>query len=131
MDSYQGSIYEPVTLHKYLYANANPVMYTDPSGYMGVLLATTEGACLSVSDAQNNAIIFAIGRQLLLKAWALKAIQTVSIITTEVLIALVVKDALNEGHFTDAYDVAVEILQNALDNIEVICNEAGIASDLQ
>ena len=33
MDSYQGSIYEPVTLHKYLYANANPVMYTDPSGY--------------------------------------------------------------------------------------------------
>ena len=33
MDSYQGSIYDPVTLHKYLYANANPVMYTDPSGY--------------------------------------------------------------------------------------------------
>ena len=38
MDSYQGSIYDPVTLHKYLYANANPVMYTDPSGYS----ATTE-----------------------------------------------------------------------------------------
>lgn len=36
MDSYQGSIYDPVTLHKYLYANANPVMYTDPSGYMSL-----------------------------------------------------------------------------------------------
>lgn len=33
MDTYQGSIFEPATLHKYLYANANPVMYTDPSGY--------------------------------------------------------------------------------------------------
>ena len=33
-DTYQGSIFEPATLHKYLYANANPVMYTDPSGYM-------------------------------------------------------------------------------------------------
>lgn len=27
MDSYQGSIYDPVSLHKYLYANANPVTY--------------------------------------------------------------------------------------------------------
>ena len=33
MDTYQGSIFDPTSLHKYLYANANPVMYTDPSGY--------------------------------------------------------------------------------------------------
>ncbi len=32
-DSYAGSVYDPVSLHKYLYANSNPVMYTDPSGY--------------------------------------------------------------------------------------------------
>ena len=36
MDSYQGSLYDPVSLHKYLYANANPVMYTDPSGYFSL-----------------------------------------------------------------------------------------------
>ncbi len=36
MDSYQGSIYEPVSLHKYAYANANPVTYTDPSGYFSI-----------------------------------------------------------------------------------------------
>ena len=43
MDEYAGSIFEPVSLHKYLYANANPVMYSDPSGYssLGEMAATT------------------------------------------------------------------------------------------
>lgn len=32
-DTYQGSIYDTVSLHKYLYANSNPIKYNDPSGY--------------------------------------------------------------------------------------------------
>ncbi len=36
MDSYQGSLFDPVSLHKYLYANANPVMFTDPTGYFSL-----------------------------------------------------------------------------------------------
>ncbi|MBO5420160.1 MAG: hypothetical protein J6A22_08780, partial [Bacteroidales bacterium] len=36
MDSYQGNLYDPVSLHKYLYANANPVKYTDPTGYFSL-----------------------------------------------------------------------------------------------
>ena len=36
MDSYAGSLDNPVSLHKYLYANANPIMYTDPTGYFSL-----------------------------------------------------------------------------------------------
>ena len=36
-DSYEGRNGEPLTLHKYLYANGNPASYTDPSGYMGLI----------------------------------------------------------------------------------------------
>lgn len=31
-DTYEGRNGEPITLHKYLYANGNPAMFTDPSG---------------------------------------------------------------------------------------------------
>ena len=31
-DTYMGNNFDPVSLHKYLYANADPLMYTDPTG---------------------------------------------------------------------------------------------------
>ncbi len=36
MDSWDGVDTDPVTLHKYLYANASPASYTDPSGHMAL-----------------------------------------------------------------------------------------------
>ena len=47
MDTYPGSTYDPVSLHRYLYANANPVMYTDPTGYFSL-------ADISVSNSIKN-----------------------------------------------------------------------------
>ncbi len=41
MDSYEGSVFDPVSIHKYLYANVNPVMYSDPSGYFSLAEIST------------------------------------------------------------------------------------------
>ena len=35
-DTYEGDNADPVSLHRYLYANADPVMFMDPSGHMSL-----------------------------------------------------------------------------------------------
>ena len=55
MDEYAGSVFEPVSLHKYLYANANPVMYSDPTGY-DTRLADVNVASLVISNLANTAV---------------------------------------------------------------------------
>ena len=37
MDTYQGRMGEPVTLHKYLYGNGNPVSNIDPTGQFSLM----------------------------------------------------------------------------------------------
>ena len=54
MDSYMGQSNNPITLHKYLYANANPVMYTDPSGYMFSLSGIMTAQNLSTTMRYYN-----------------------------------------------------------------------------
>ncbi|PPT09008.1 hypothetical protein CKA32_005878 [Geitlerinema sp. FC II] len=55
-DTYEGRIGEPVTLHKYLYGNANPVNFVDPSG-LSALFAFSSTS-LSISQ-QMGAILIA------------------------------------------------------------------------
>ncbi len=55
-ESGQGSPFEPVTLHKYLYANCNPVNNLDPSGYTALSVMETM-TVFALSAALNSMIM--------------------------------------------------------------------------
>ena len=46
MDTFAGIIRDPYSLHKYLYAHANPVNMIDPSGYMSMTEMTVTGGII-------------------------------------------------------------------------------------
>lgn len=56
MDVWEGLGYDPVSLHKYLYANADPISFVDPLGYFNikqVLIASLISAELLIALAVN------------------------------------------------------------------------------
>jgi RHS repeat-associated protein len=50
-DTYEGRLQEPITLHKYLYGNANPVNYVDPSGFYSL---AEHQAAVNIATALAN-----------------------------------------------------------------------------
>lgn len=65
-DTYQGSTADPDSLHKYLYVNSNPVMYSDPNGNVALLLAG--GVALVVScviEHSYDSAVLAIGLKII------------------------------------------------------------------
>ncbi|MEL4894751.1 papain fold toxin domain-containing protein [Crocosphaera sp. Alani8] len=50
-DTYEGRISEPITLHKYLYGNANPVVYVDSTGLYSIAEAQ---AASSIANTLNE-----------------------------------------------------------------------------
>lgn len=71
-DSYQGNINDPVSLHKYLYANANPIKYNDPSGYCVAWIATAP------MEAQLAAQYVKVGIALLASLMTILAVYSIN-----------------------------------------------------
>ena len=46
-DTYAGRLSDPMSLHKYMYANSNPVKYCDPSGHFSALEFAVAGAIMA------------------------------------------------------------------------------------
>lgn len=55
IDEYEGNKYEPLSLHKYLYANGDPVKFADPSGRYSI--AETAGVSLSLGTLAAMAVL--------------------------------------------------------------------------
>lgn len=74
MDSYEGNSEDPLSLHKYLYANGDPINFVDPSGHnsdvislnlSGALVATIAAfTAASIYEAKNHGV-----RNLMQAAW--------------------------------------------------------------
>jgi hypothetical protein len=48
-DAFEGVVSDPMSLHKYLYASANPINATDPTGRFTILECTVTGQSLAAS----------------------------------------------------------------------------------
>ena len=59
MDTYAGSLSDPMCLHKYLFANSNPVMYSDPSGNRALSLEDTLTA-IAIITIIASSIVYSI-----------------------------------------------------------------------
>ncbi|SEF63993.1 RHS repeat-associated core domain-containing protein [Eubacterium ruminantium] len=60
MDSYTGNIYDPASLHRYLYCNANPVKYADPSGNSPILNQVVSMTISAILSTATTACIMGV-----------------------------------------------------------------------
>ena len=69
MDTYGGSIFDPTSLHKYLYANVNPVTYCDPSGYVSLadvaITVAVSSVLMSITGAIMGGILEAVRQKMI------------------------------------------------------------------
>ena len=59
MDSHQGSSEDPLSLHKYLYCQGNPIMGIDPSGHENMPTMTVNMGVVGTVASENMAVTMA------------------------------------------------------------------------
>ena len=101
MDSYPGSLYDPVSLHKYLYAN--PVKYTDPTGHFSLAECSVANSIQSELNSYQTVWLMNVYRSLVSSL-----IATVAIYNATIIINNVIDTMVADGFILENADVAVE-----------------------
>jgi RHS repeat-associated protein len=110
MDSYSGSNSDPITLHKYLYANANPVVYSDHTGNFSIMELQVTQTIRSTLDSMTQCATF------------MRIIKWANVVCTVYDVAMQIRNViLGEGTIGDVIfaivkGVAVGILLNGMCN---------------
>ena len=125
MDSYQGSLYDPVSLHKYLYANANPVKYTDPTGYYSLVDMSVGMAGTSILAGSVYLMYRNLVKNFINQSEALRSVYSVSYISTDVILGI---GSSNVSEGNGAADVATKLLQRSLNTYVYAYISMGMAN---
>ena len=110
MDTYAGSIFDPTSLHKYLYANANPVTYVDPSGYFGLTDVVCANAIGDMLFYGISAGIINVGLNLI------REIRAANKYGTKVDFAYVITMSFVEGFLVGSFFGGCSILASSLNS---------------
>lgn len=121
MDEYAGSVFEPVSLHKYLYANSNPVMNSDPTGYYSVasLVAGSAGMA-EIAAAYATASVAAACAAIKLFNTILDISFNVIVQTTLINLQFTILTATDANYSVATMDM---IVQNMFDSLRTIVDK--------
>lgn len=117
-DSYQGNIHDPVTLHKYLYANANPVMYTDPSGCESVASAAVYmeyTTSATIIENYYNAMIFCAGMQLIAQLRAVNSVNAIATMSSDTIMQIGVDEAY--AGTSNTKEISSQLLMDSINTV--------------
>ena len=128
MDTYAGSIFDPTSLHKYLYANANPVTYSDPTGNFADAKSFIAGfnvsTILEAGAAIAGACVMAIGRNVISKLRVGAAFSLVSHTVANVLEDIHYIELIQQGYVNlaalymmDQVSGVIKAVQDAVDKL--------------
>jgi len=100
MDSFEGRSQDPLSLHKYLYANSRPVDGTDASGHEFTLVSLQIAAAVGMAlEFSYNEVIVGTGFNIMGVLTEIQAGQTMDAISTEMMLDM--REIIRADNFID------------------------------